>query len=178
MPIILFLGLLFCTACAPSKYPYIEIIDAVAGKKAQQLSKEEDLNLIGVGGAMTDEITMISYHFETRRNVDIDEARRLCVRCIEEIRAVVNATESLIPFLKPYPFPPEGMDVSIMFCDENWAFAHQGCVYLGEGGISVVYQQLDRLYYDSYNACAGRLESFYKEPYEEALRIYLEQAAP
>ncbi len=162
--------LFFVTSCV-RKFDYVDEVHRVTGLKIRQLCKEENLSVAGSGGAMMDEITKIKFTLDARRRVDIKEARRLCVRCIEELKDAVNATESLKPYLSPYPFPASGVRVGIMFSKKSGGYVDYGCAYLGTGGVSAVFQLNNMLYYSSFNPRTQLLEDYYEEPYEEALRL-------
>ena len=70
--------------------------------------------------------------------MDLAEARKLYVKCIEELRNEINSHEELISFLDPYPFPVSGMDIGIMVLDKEGHFVKYGCAYLGKGGESIM----------------------------------------
>lgn len=165
-----FISSMMLCSCS-QKFDYISTTQRTINKKAKQLCKEDNLILLGSGGSMMDEITEISLMFETYRKVDIDEARRLCVRLVEELKDSVNNNESLKPYLKPYPFPSEGMKVSILFLDDDGGVVSYGCVYLGTGGVSSVSAHDSFVFYASFNPRTQLLESYCDEPYEEALSI-------
>jgi hypothetical protein len=164
--------LIFLSGCSTS---YIAIADRVTENRAKRICKEEKLYLVGAGGAMMDEITKVSLRFDAYRRVDINEARRLCVRCVEEIRQGLNATGSLQPYLKPYPFPASSMEVGIMFLKNDDSFVDYGCAYLGTGGVTVVHQVAGMLCYSSFNPRTELLEPYYEESYEDALTILKSQ---
>ena len=163
-------SLLLFTGCSSSPQ-YIRDVNKVVAKKSNQLCKEENLSVVGTGGSMMNEITEIFVAFDAQRRVDISEARRLCVRCIEELRNKVNGTESLRDYLNPYPFPTEAMSIRISFVEEDGSHVSYGCAYLGTGGVSSVFQLNKHLYYSSYNPRTSHLEDYYDEPYDEALAI-------
>ncbi len=169
------LAYLFCllitlTACSTSP-EHIRTLNRVVGKKSKQLCIEENLGIMGTGGATMPKIEEVFISFTAERRVDLPEARRLCVRCIEELRSAINSTEILQPYLIEYPFPISGMDISVTFVGEDGNHVAYGCVYLGTGGVSYVHQCGDLLCYASYNPRTKHLEDYYDEPYSEALAI-------
>lgn len=172
--IITALLIVICSACSnrSNQQEYINIIDRVVGKKTRQICLEEDISLVGEGGAMMKSITMVSLTFNSFHEVDINEARRLCVRCVEELVEVINATEALQPHLSPYPFPSSKLDIGIMFRDKKKdSYFQYGCAYLGTGGVSLVFADNGYIYYASYNPKTKLLEPYYEETYEEALEM-------
>lgn len=158
------------TACS-HKYDYIDNVGSVVSKETKKIRKEEGLELFGYGGAMCDGIKSINVTFASHQKVELAEARRMIVRCIEGLRNAVNAKENLKEHLIPYPFPITGMRVSILFLQESGRFVEYGCVWLGTGGVSSVSQLNGKLFYSSFNPRTDLLEDYFKETYEEALAI-------
>lgn len=150
---------------------YISNLNSVTSREADKICKEECLELVGSGGAMMDCITRVDLCFVAYRRVDLSEARRLSVKCIEDICDAINSQESLKPYLQPYPFPRSAMAIGIIFNNPNGGFVEYGCAYLGQGGVSVVDQLNGKLFFGSYNPRTGHLEPYYNEPYEVALAI-------
>jgi len=160
---------LFFVSCS-NKHEYISLVNKVVTKKAKQLSQEENLMIRGGGGAMMDGISKIAISFEANRCVDLNEARRLFVHCVEEIKESVNATENLYPYLKPCPLPVAAFDVDIFFT-KNGKFIGYPPLSSGNGGVSCVLQIEGKISYASFNKNTQLLETYYEEPYETAREI-------
>lgn len=158
------------SACS-HQYDYIDNVGSVVNKETKKICKEEGLEVFGYGGAMCDGIKSIKVTFALYQKVDLPEARRMIVHCIEGLRNAVNTKENLREYLLPYPFPIKGMDVSILFLQESGRFVEYGCVWLGTGGVSSVFQLNDKLFYSSFNPRTDLLEDYFEETYEEALAI-------
>ena len=170
--IITILMSLFFFGCTHNPYPYIDIIDKITERKASQICREEKLKVVATGGAMMDSITRFTICFASYgKELDLAEARRLYVKCMEGLRNEINSHEELKPFLNPNPFPVDGMDIGFMIFDKQGHFMRFGCAFLGKGGISAISQHYGTIFYDSYNPRTEKLESFYEEPYEVALAI-------
>jgi hypothetical protein len=158
---------------------YIRTVDRVVGKELKKICREEDLDVFGYGGAMANTISEISPQFCSKREVSLSEGRELIVKIIEQIKDAVNNTESLAPYLTPYPFPGSGVSAGILFLDERNEIREHGCVYIGTGGVSYISQIEGSLYYSSHNPRTERFERYHAESYEEALAIVRgECAAP
>lgn len=158
--------------CTHNPYSYIDVIDKITERKASQICREEKLKVMATGGAMMDSITRVTIRFASyRKELDLAEARRLYVRCMEELRNEINSHEELIPFLNPYPFPVSGMDIGFMIFDKQGNYMQFGCAYLGKGGVSAISQHNGMIFYGSYNPKTEKLEPFYEESYEVALAI-------
>lgn len=167
---LIFIMLLLLTSCS-HKYDYIGTVNTIVSRETKKIRKEEGLELFGYGGAMCDGIKSITITFASYQTVDLAEARRMIVRQIERLRNAVNAKEDLKEHLIPYPFPINGMEVSILFLQKSGKFIEYGCVWLGTGGVSHVSQIKDELFYSSYNPRTKLLEDYFNETYEEALAI-------
>lgn len=171
----LILFLLFLTSCSKD---YIDRTDLILAKQSKKICKEENMNVCGMGGAMMNKVTEVTVAFQAKRRVDIPEARRLMVKCIEELRDALNSNDQMIQaYLSPYPFPTSGMDISIAFINNNGVLVDYGSVSQGNGGVSAVFQLDDKLYYQSFNAQTDRLERYFIEPYEAALEIVRNSSA-
>jgi hypothetical protein len=149
------------TSCSTRHYS--DTANLILVKESKKICREENMKVFGIGGSMQDRITRIIADFTAKRTVDIAEARRLIVKCIEGLRSTLNTHDQIKEYLSPYPFSANEMDVSVAFIKENDAFVEYGC--------SVVYQMNGSLYYASYNLSTRILENFYEEPYDVALEI-------
>jgi len=171
--------LLICTSCA-KEWSYTDITYAIMNKKAEQLSNEDGMDCIGSGGSMRDKVSRVTMMFQIKRRVEIDEARLLCVHCVEDLKNALNANEELQVYLSPYPFPSSATEISIHFIEKleglfEYGFIRYGCAYLGTGGISIVQAHGGYIYYGSYNSRTRMLEDYYEETYEDALQMLQDQ---
>jgi len=132
---------------------------------------EENLELMGYGGSMPDAIYEISPYYRVQRELDLNEARELMIRICERLRDAVNASEELVPYLRPYPFPGSNIGAGILCVDETNSIRGYGCAYLGTGGVSSINQIKGKLCYNNYNPRTKGFERYHTESYEEALAI-------
>lgn len=160
---------IFLCSCS-NKYEYVTVVNKVVKKKAKQLCQEENLTVRGGGGAMMNGISEVAISFNANRCVDLYEARRLFIHCMEEIKNSVNTTEFLYPYLKPCPLPLKAFDVDIFFTKDG-RFINYPPLSTGNGGVSCVLQIESKIYYCSFNQNTQLLETYYEEPYETALEI-------
>jgi hypothetical protein len=156
--------LLFLTSCARD---YIDTTDLILTKQSKRICEEENLKVDGMGGAMIDRVTKVTVKFTAERRVDLAEARRLIVKCIEELRDALNVNDQIKEYLYPYPFPPKAMNIGVSFIKETGGYIE----YDNAAGVSYVFQLDDQLYYCSHNPQTRLLEDYYEEPYEVALEI-------
>jgi hypothetical protein len=167
---ILFIFVSLLGSCTPIPF-YIKRHNQIINREIKRFEKEEKLQAIGGGGSMTDAISEVSLTFVSYKKSDVNEARRLCVKCIQEINQALNSDTELHIYLNPYPFPSDKTDISILFLNHNGAYIDYKCAYLGFGGVSLVTQIHGSLFYFSHNFRSHMLEPYYEEPYETALAI-------
>lgn len=168
--IVIFIILMITTGCSTT-FDYSDKANYLVSKRAAIVCAEEGLGIDGQGGAMMDDIHLISLKLSIVKAVGIPEARRLIVKVIEGLLLDINNDAEIQPFLNPYPFPPSKMDVSVDFIKIDGSFLEYGCAHLGDGGVSSVSQFKGKLFYSSHNSRTGKLEDYYEESYETALAI-------
>lgn len=162
--------LLFLTSCYKSDY--INTTDLILAQQSKKICKEENMSVCGMGGAMMNKVTKVTVAFQAKRRVDIPEARRLIVKCVEKLRNALNSNDQIQAYLSPYPFSTNGVNISIMFLKDNDEFVDRSSSgLLGNEGVSAVIQVDGKVYYPSHNPRTQLLEDYYEETYEEALEI-------
>ncbi len=99
---------------------------------------------------------------------DIDLGRKRIVRLIEKLLAEINNDQKIRPFLRTFPFKVESLEMAISFRERDGELLERPYlaeILLCEG---VIYYQIWLNNADTYN-------TVYNEPYEDALKIYLEE---
>ncbi|MBI5346932.1 MAG: hypothetical protein HZB76_07315 [Chlamydiae bacterium] len=143
----------------PSKRAKIE--HEVSVKTVKEICQNKNLKCIGFGGGDVYDIRMLSLSFKTHGKVNVDEARELIVYCAELFLSNINANEKMRPLLHNFPFTRKNIEIRIFSETEpsndyplyiSYAAAIEGVV----------------TYYK--NNQFDRLEQFYQETYEEALK--------
>lgn len=157
---------LFLASCC--KHDCIDTTSLILVKQSKEICNEEQMNIYGIG-TMKDTVTEISVAFQARRRVDICEARRLILKCVQELHTALNSNDQIQACLSPYPLPISGIQVAIFFITDNCEFVDYGYVSLGGGGVSAVVHIDNKLFYGSFNSQTKLLERFYQESYEEAM---------
>ena len=84
---------------------------------AEKQKKNNHLNLIGSGGAIPDKINVLMLSYVGYQKLQLDEARKLMVKSIEDLIQKVNATPEIHPYLRDYPFTEKNADITITFRD-------------------------------------------------------------
>lgn len=143
--------------------PKLKSANAVQKKVAVQLKKEEDLYPCGTGAQMLNQIEMLALSFDYYQKIDIQEGRKLLLRCVDTFLESVNIDEPIRPYLADYPFAPENLQIRIFVHDQNYK-------NFGPGSLSVISIVDGVLEYDIRDPETDRLKTIYSETYEEAVQ--------
>lgn len=158
-------------SCPPVAYEISEkekLADAIMAKVAMKLRKEFSLIPCGTGGGMMYQIRMLALSFDYRKRIDIQEGRELIVAAVNEFISEVNADERIRPYLDNYPFESKNVEIRIFFSNPN-----RSEVPLGQlSAISITRGIVD---YCSFDSKKMRMETIYKESFEEAVTKIMQQ---
>ena len=150
---------------------HIQIADRIADDFSCGIKKTYGLHLFGYGGAMMEDVKKFNFAFECTQHVDVAGAREIFVRNIENFLARVNSNPEIRPYLHDYPFTIDNLEFSIAFYDTKGNSAKPPFIAY----VSII---RGSIYYCVHNPeKITKLENFYVEPYEEAVRIVNGQAA-
>ena len=129
---------------------------------AAKVQKEKGWLIHHYGGGFHEKIDEIYMSFSIRQHVTIDEARRLMVTTIGDFLTHVNQDERVKPFLNPYPYTSDSLDIGLAFVDDEYImlYNHELAFVLLKKGKIVYCIRGD-----------GMLEDIHEETLEEAYRI-------
>lgn len=152
----------------PTSDDYEKLADEITAKTAKKLKAEKDLILVGTGGRMMDDIKMMGMAFEYHKIVNIEEARKLLVYCIEEYLYAINSNKKIQPCLHNYPFTAKNIEIEIYIRnpDGSNVSLNEIKVAAATGG--------EMSYYVDYPE-KHTIKAIHEETYEEALRILLKE---
>lgn len=128
--------------------------------------KYPSLKCDGVGAAAMTDVKKLIFGFTSREHLLEKEVIHLVCACTEELLAIVNADESIRPYLARYPFTSEDVQVGISFSDgieESFVpveFIASGVAYNGE---VVLWRR---------NPITGGLKEVLAIPYSKATKEY------
>lgn len=128
--------ILFCSCSNTSTTDYEKLADKIAISTAKKLEKEKGLILLGTGGRMMNEIEIMSISFEYRKDVEIDQARKLLIEAAEEYLSEINADEKIRPYLHNYPFTPDNIKIEIYFRGIKLSFDKVHIAAVSDGKVS------------------------------------------
>jgi hypothetical protein len=143
-------------------------INRLTHKTAEKLRKQEDLFACGTGGGMEEgKILCRCLSFQFFHEVDLEKARKLLVRAIDQYLADINASENINPYLMTYPNPfmPKNLEIRI------WIYKPDGSSMEGDNIYYV--QSIDGIleYYPPIRPedTVWTRRMIHKETYEEAI---------
>lgn len=158
--ILVFFNLIFasCSARSYTDYAY-EMIDSYS----KELKTQQGFALSGKGGSLTKDINILFLHFDSSKELNIDQSRQLYVRSVEGLVNKVNTDANIRPYLHNYPFTWRNVDLKISF--------YKNGQMISDGNIAYISTVNEIVRYVVYDAVKDELITKYKEPYEEAVRI-------
>ena len=137
-----------------------EVVDAFE----KEMKEQYGLVCIGQGGGMPYDIEKIGVRFVYHRQVTIEEARELEIRSTERFVQIINAHETIRPYLRDYPWNHNRARVMIAFRDEY------GTDY--PEGIRLILQAKETVFYYGPKKFPKEVGVTIKEePYAEAKEI-------
>lgn len=158
------LALFFIPSCGPTLPPKEKITLKLLNSFATQQKVENNLQVIGVGGAMPQKVQMVDLHFITKKQPTLQQARKLYVHVVETLLAQINSNSEIRPYLKDYPFTHHNISLLISFETESGRDAEPPFIALV--GIAN-----GRIFYSINNRETDLLETIHEEAYEEVLNI-------
>ena len=108
------------------------------------------------------EVRMLALSFFYYKMIDIEEARKLIIYSMQTLAEEINAEKKLRKYLYKYPFPPKRTEIMIIVHNRDYST-------VSPEYISVVSFHNGKISYDITNPETNRLDTIYKETYEEAL---------
>ena len=148
---------------------YERIASRLERKFIQKMKIEKELQCIGIGGKMMNDIQEMGMSFQYFHVMNLSEARQLLVRTETEYLNEINNSKELRPYLHNYPFTYENIVIRIFIKNPD-----NTDVSLNE--ISYMSCIDGLLRYDLPYEKGSRVNrELHKETYEEALKIVQEE---
>ena len=149
--------------------PNVKLVNEIRVSTAKELKDEHNLNLIGTGSQMMNEIEMLMMGFTFYQEVEIETARKLVVEATEKYLAAINTNKKIRPYLHHHPFTAENVEIVIYFHNLNGSD-----VSLGKCKSASANQ--GKITYYTQNPEGHTLKIMLREPYTEALQLVKEPA--
>ncbi len=142
---------------------YENIANQITKRTAEKLEKEIGLVCIGTGGGMMGDIYHKAMSFHYYQEVDLKKARELLVYASQCYLSAINTDKKVRPYLHVYPFPIQNIEIDIWSKEpdgKNVPFDKIACFGVLNGVVKYLLDRPNKTYI-----------TFYKETYEEAVRI-------
>ena len=141
-----------------------KIVDDIIREQAIYLKNKHGMVLSATGGASegTGKVKEIVVSFNFDKMVDIPEARKFLLECVEDFIERVNASEELKPGLCEFPFTVQSLEYDLAFLNLKTYEDYPGVAF-----VNIYKGKID------YSESKGKMEPFntiYRETYEEALQ--------
>ena len=154
---------LLCFGCSKAKRnateEYVYYVHEIIHQFEKKIKKERGLQAYGSGGSMPFDVESISVSFSLFKNMSIEDARKLEVDLIEELKQMVTAHAKIRPFLREYPFNSARARVSLSFYPKD------------EGNLVHVFNARDTIFYYVKDSNEKLDRQILEEPFEEAYQI-------
>lgn len=133
-------------------------------KAGKQIASKYGMSVIGKGGGADKEgINLKILSFNTIAALNLEQARKLIIDCIEEFLTIINTDEEIRPYLKNFPFTIKNVKITIFFETSDGLSIYDPL-------ISVTYNVGDTLHYATFeNEESVRYKTEITETYEEGL---------
>ncbi len=92
------------------------------------MKKKYGLVCIGSGGRMHHQVEEVSLFLDCYHHASIEEARELYMTIVDRLIEIINNHERIRPYLKQYPFPPQGADIYLSFQRKDGSYYLDGSV--------------------------------------------------
>jgi hypothetical protein len=144
---------------------YCQMVDRITKNYLKEVAKPLNLKLSGYGGAMMGDIQSVTLRFLSYEILNVNEARMLYIKMMEEFLIRINQNDKIRPYLHDYPFEIKNIELVIGFDDANGHI-------LGDGHVAHMFiARNNTLYYEAYNPETEKFYTLHKENYGEALKI-------
>lgn len=130
-------------------------------------SKKKGVYPNGIGGGSLGEITNITVHLVSCKDLDIEKARLVYMEYLEDLLQRIHSNKKLRPHLHTYPLTTDTLDLLIGFRNKEGDIVphpYVGLVFSSKG--KVIYSK-----YDGKNECFFK-EKAHVESLQEAWEIY------
>jgi len=136
------LSLMSCQTSATDTDNYCKITDHLIKEYIHQIRTKLDLNIMGWGGAMLDNVKGIYIDFTCSNSATFEEARELLVKAVDTLLTIINSSEEIRPYLANYPFTDKNLRLGILFPSTQDPKGKVKRIYLFEGK-TIFYKQIE-----------------------------------
>jgi len=115
-------------AAATVDRAYLSYVKEIVDSFASEMEQENDVECVGDGGSMPNDVQEIEVFFTANRRGLIDESRKIEVNGVQKLLNKINSHEKLRKYLAVYPFSPNRVNVAVSFRNKNNDYYYDGSV--------------------------------------------------
>lgn len=149
-------------------YPSYTIEEKYVGEVTREFkkigAKEFGLSPYATGASMPFDVERISVDFQICKKGSVEQSRDLIVKLTERFTQVINKHEKLRPYLREYPFKPNRINITIIYCDQFSRRNTDGSICRASVGAT------NKIYYRTEKPNKNS-EIYLIEPYDDAVKI-------
>ncbi len=174
MRFIFYLVMVFAFCSCEWNHPYQpsqkeKITNEIMKKAAIKIREETGLIPCGTGGQMMHQIKMLYLGFNYHQSIDVNRARELLVKAVQDFASEINGDERIRSYLDKFPFEPKSIHIDLFVLDRKGKD-------FGEGKLCVATANNGVLTYRAHDSNKSYI-ILYQETYEEALQIVQDSLA-
>lgn len=94
---------------------YVHILNCVVNDYVEMLEEENDIHLVNKVGVMCNKIHFLGLHFASYKSIDQNTGRKMMLQLIDSFLERLNSNKRLRPFLCPFPFTENNIELRISF---------------------------------------------------------------
>lgn len=163
-----FLSLILVFCCSSCSLMYTKSYNCVSEtveRQSKVFEARNEMFLISYSGDWRQNIKEIELFYFCFQELDVPGVRKIYVECMESILDDINNNPKIHPYLSEHPFTWRNIDLTISFHNSS----KSGKVPRNK--IASAFMAKGILFYNINHESLNKLDDFYEEPYEEALRI-------
>ena len=141
----------------------IRSVNEIVSLLKREMKEQFELKCIGSGGSMPYDIQELDVDFLYCHQVSIEESRELEIRATERFVEIINAHETIRPYLRDYPWDHNRARIKIAFRNER------GQDY--PEGVRLILQAHEKMYFFGPEKFPNDIDHMKEEPYAEAKQI-------
>jgi hypothetical protein len=141
---------------------YSKFATEITSQFANKIGQPKDLIVAWSGNENTQDLTKLIIVFSYCSPIEIPEARKLLIKCVQEVLKATNEHKEIQPYLRDHPFTSQNITIDIVICNND--------------GSNTYYPNLGIVHIDNNKICYsgedwGKHVPIQEEPYDEAVKI-------
>ncbi|MBA2367793.1 MAG: hypothetical protein H0V82_02070 [Candidatus Protochlamydia sp.] len=157
-----------------AKEEYVPYVLEIRHAFAKKMKEKYGLIPSGYGGALRQNVEMLSMDFTTYRRATIEEARGLQLIAMDQFVKAINGHEKIGPFLIAKPFSYNRIVISINFKGPNGRYSDGSVTNVYNiNGLASNRENRNKFFYYKVDPYKNDLIDLHSEHYDEALKTFI-----